>query len=188
MDIRKAKSLFEECGSDIVKEYESVVQFCRVNQIGAPLANGNFLHALTLTDLMFTHAEHSLRMLTGGAGDGFVACLKKNFCGMLSRLRRNGGEAQIIVVDGGVENVLLKSLCEEFPTTLQVKKGTASGRSIAHFIVADSKMVRDEQPHPPLTDSTDANIIKANVYFHSPAIAGLFASRFDAIWKQLSAS
>lgn len=186
MDIGKAKALFNECGGEMVREYESIAAFCRENRIDAPLANGNFLHALTLTDLLFRHTEKSLLMLTGGAGDGFIACLEKTFKAMLGRLRSNKGSARIIIVDGDQENKLLRSLQKDYPGVLQVARATSSGSPISHFIVGDGEMLRDEEPHPQLNDSIDANVIKADVYFHSPNIASIFTNRFDAMWRRVN--
>jgi hypothetical protein len=185
MNIAKAKRIFQDCGPDLVREYDSIVKFCRENKVSAPLANGNFMHALTLTELLFGHTDNSLRMLTGGHGDGFIACLKSTFVAMLNRLRRNNGKARIVVVNGDRESALLNRLRADYPNTLDVKHGSAT-TPIAHFIVGDSEMVRDEKPHPELDDSSDANLIKADVYFHSPAIASLFEDRFDSIWDRLS--
>ena len=55
-------------------------------------------------------------------------------------------------------------------------------------MVCDSDMVRDEAPHEPLAENNDANLIKANVYFHNRAIAEMFTLRFDQTWEFLAPS
>lgn len=184
MNVGEAKEIFRSYRRGLAAEYEDVVRFCRKNSVDAPLKNGSFLHALTLTDLILTHCDKSFRMLTGGAGDGFVSCLKDSFVEMLERLKASKGKARILVLNGPTDTEVLRSLREGFPDTLEVRKGIARG-NVAHFIVADNDMVRDEKPHIPINDASDADTIKADVYFHSPPIAELFSSRFDAIWTKV---
>jgi len=188
MDIATAKRFFLECREELVEGYRNVADYCREHQISAPLPNDNFVHALTLTDLMFDKCQRSLRMLTGGHGDGFIGCLKDTFVKMLHRLKKNSGVAQILVLNGGSESKLLDSLAAEFPGTLKIAKGRIVSGAVSHCIVADNEMVRDEQPHEPLAELTSANVIKANVYFHSPGMADLFSKRFDAIWERVARS
>lgn len=189
MDIQKAKDIFRECGRDLATEHENVVDFCRKNRVSAPLSNGNFLHALTLTELLFRHCDQSFRMVTGGAGDGFLGCLRNQFSQMLARLRANGGDARIVVVDGDTESGILHELVGKYEGTLCVRAATApTGKLVQHYMVADGEMVRDEEPHEPIDNGSDAGLIRAKVYFHSPGVAELFTKRHDRVWDRLSAT
>ena len=46
-------------------------------------------------------------------------------------------------------------------------------------------MVRDEQIHGELSDKTDANEVKAMVYFNNQAKATVKREKFEGYWKAL---
>lgn len=182
MSIRKAKELFSEFGDDFVSELENVAHVFRDAHVRQPLPNGNFLHALCLTRVMLQHTTNSFKMLTGGAGDGFLSCLSGDFREMLQRIRSNHGKAKIIVLgehDG--DSKILAELVEEFGDCLKVAYAT-SKEPVRHYIIADTDMVRDEHLHEPLTEESDADSVIADVYFRNSAIADVFKDRFKRQW------
>lgn len=188
MTINEAKQFFARFKDDLRPDVEALVSLFRDSEIDAPLANGNFLHALSLTELMIDHTRQSFSMLTGGSGDGFLSCLKDNLRRMLARVRSVGGQARIIVINGDRDpSACMTELQREFAGTLEVKTVFAApGTNITHFIVCDDDMVRDEEPHPPLSDVASANLIKAKVFFRNRPKAKAFAFRFNSIWQALT--
>lgn len=185
MNIEQARDIFRCSRAEMVSEMNGVANVIREQGISVPIPNASFLHALALTDLMMRYTEREFLMVTGGHGDGFIGCLKDSFAGMLARLKENGGKAQVVVVDGPETNAFLDSFAKLFPNVLRWSKASTGGSPVAHFIVADGEMVRDEKPHPELSDESLASVIKANVYFHNRGIASVFRSRFERIWKSL---
>lgn len=185
MNIKEAKDVYSKHGASLHPDYEALSTVFRQLDIEAPISNSNFLHALSLTHLMFHHADRRLEMVTGGCGDGFIQCLKQSFLSMLDKIRASGGTARIIVIDGDCSQ-LNTWAAGAYKDVLQIVRASAKpGVRIAHFIVCDDDMVRDEEPHGPLTDTTDANQVKAQVYFHNHSKARIFSSRFSAMWNAL---
>jgi len=78
MKIKDAKDIYLKHGLSLQPDFEALAVVFRKCDIEAPIANSNYLHALSLTDLMFRHADHSLEMVTGGCGDGFIGGDKRN--------------------------------------------------------------------------------------------------------------
>jgi len=182
MNIDDATRLYKEFGQSLNPDFESLAGMFRQLSIEAPLSNSNYLHALSLTDLLFKHTDTSLSMVTGGTGDGFIGTLKGSFCAMLKRIKARKGKARVIVLDG--ETKLLREWEQgEFAGTLEIAVATVRPNAeVRHFIVGDDDMVRDEEPHDALTGASDANKVRANVYFKNKAIARVFSSRFEAMW------
>jgi hypothetical protein len=186
MNIKQARRVYKDFGRSLNPDFESWVRLFRRLNIDAPIANVNYLHALSLTDLMFRHADNKLDMVTGGQGDGFIEVLKDSFISMLERIRRNNGAARVIVFNGRA-TVLQQIVDNAFANVLTVRRATMRpGAVIRHFIVADDDMVRDEEPHEELTDLTDANKVRAKVYFKNPSQARVASSRFTAMWEAVS--
>jgi len=185
MKIKDAKEIYIKHGLSLQPDFEALAVVFRKCDIEAPIANSNYLHALSLTDLMFRHADHSLEMVTGGCGDGFIGGLKKSFLAMLEKIRKVEGKARIIVIDGETEN--LKTWAnDEYKDVLELVEATANeGVIIPHFIVCDKDMVRDEEKHGPLDDDTDANKVRADVFFNNHSKARVFTTRFNAMWEAL---
>ncbi len=185
MTVADAQRIFSQYTNDFLEEQEHFVDLLRKNHIEQAISNSNYLHALTLTDLMFRHTDRSFRMLTGFEGDGFLKCLCKSFKSMLTRIQERGGKARIILVDGDATD--LQSIREEFKDTLEVVEAVPSNSesSIAHFLVCDTDMVRDEKPHKKLAEGGNANQIHAEVYFANRFKGGTFSRKFDLIWEKL---
>lgn len=186
MNIEQARDVYQKFGSALNPDFEEWAKVFRRLAIEEPISNSNFLHALSLTDLMFCHTSRSLDMVTGDLGDGFVQCLQASFTKMLDRIRAAGGKARIIVIDGDAK--LLRQMASGvYRGVLEVAEATLRPDAVVrHFIVGDDDMVRDEEPHAPLTNTTDANVVRADVYFHNKSMARVFSSRFGAMWSALS--
>jgi len=73
-----------------------------------------------------------------------------------------------------------------YKDVLQIVSATTKDDAIIpHFIVCDNDMVRDEEPHGPLDDNTNANEVCAEVFFNNHSKARVFSSRFNAMWDAL---
>lgn len=187
MNIADAKEAFSERKVAAISEIDALVKIWRKYGVDDPFPNSTLTHALTLTGVMFRHTDCELRMVTGGFGDGFIECLSDEFDKMLCRLRRNGGRARVVVVDGGEEQEVLRRFTDEFKDTLLWTPATARGAKLSHYIICDDDMVRDEEPHGPLSSDTPENEVRADVYFNNRSVASLFAKRFDILWNKLRA-
>lgn len=185
MTIQTARDLFLQYGEKFRPDCEAVVSLVRKRNLSDALPNSNYLHALSLTQLMLDHTDHEFRMLTGCAGDGFLSSLKSSFVEMLRRIRDVKGTARIIFVNDNRKSEWIDSLRKEFPDTLDTVSVRAA-TNLSHFIVCDDDMVRDEELHDALTEQSSANLIKAKVFFKNLAMAEVFSVRFDAIWKGVS--
>lgn len=185
MTIGNAKSIYRKFGVDLRIDTISIVKLIRGSGINLPLQNCNYLHALSYTDLMLSHTQCNFRMLTGCAGGGFLDCLLERFDEMLARLKKNGGKAKIILVNSESSGPLV-SLKEKYADSLEyTEASTNEDANIRHYIVSDDDMVRDEEPHPKLTDEQSAELIQAKVYFRNTSKAAALIQEFDAIWSHL---
>lgn len=185
MKIAQAKSLYEEFGDDFRQDMDSLVRLFRENGVEGALDNGNYLHALSLTDLMFRHTDQSLRMLTGNAGDGFLTCLSHSFVSMLQRIKDRGGKAKIVFLNSDPFGEEFRKIQDKFQGTLEVIRATAPG-ALEHYIVCDDDMVRDEEKHGELSECSSASEIKAKVYFRNKTMAKVFSLKFNQLWNKLS--
>ncbi len=190
MKIHDAKEMFSKFGDDFRPDLESLVHLIRTSNICEPLENSNYLHALSLTEMMFIHTSHSFRMMTGSAVDGFLSCLKESFMEMLSRVTEANGIARMILVhEGGGEEVdspVLKEARQRFASHFEfVSVNVPRHLKLTHFIACDDDMVRDEAWHTPLTAEAGANEVKAKVFFKNKTMAKSFNSRFDTLWTAM---
>jgi hypothetical protein len=184
MTIQAAREIFGKYDEAFFQDNANLTKMLRDSQSTAPLSNGSYLHALIYTDQMFRNTNNSFRMFTGGCGDGFLSCLSDSFEAMLKRLHSFKAKARVIIVDGSAG--FLADVKARFSETLEIVEAVAKpGSEISHFIVCDDAMVRDELPHVPLSEDKDANLIKAQVYFHNRAMSEIFSLRFDQTWDFL---
>ena len=150
-----------------------------------PFQNDSYFDALVLTDVMFRRSKQSVEILTGPALDGFLCELKESFIELLKRLKEVGGKVRIIVLcDKKPEQLKTLELMRQFPDTLNIAFGTQT-KPLQHFIVCDSRIVRVENIHEPITKSTRADEIKAEVYFNDPQKARTLKTFFNAVWTTL---
>lgn len=185
LTIGKAKELFQKVGRALYSDDGGLAELFKRNGWENGLKNDNYVHALFLTDLMMKGTTTAFRMLTGSSGDGFLGALRKSFETMLDRLERARGSARIILL-GGEGNDFLNEFKSVKPSSLQVRLLPGPTRvNMGHFITCDSSMVREEEPHPELTDASRADLVKATVFFSNPIKTAIANQKFDAIWGLL---
>ena len=169
---------------------------------GEFVSNDTYFHALFLSEIMFSNAEKSLRILSGCDVVRFLETLRSAFINCCRKIANNGGTVSIVAltpskyhfetcknnlqrffnevkrdcpsIDGKIQG-LLKVLPKEMADS--VINGT--NNTLSHYIVADSKMVRIESPHGILEKENPASSIKAKVFFNAPNLAGDIANSFD---------
>ena len=195
LTISDAQKFYRSHHGELIADYKSLIRLIRDAKIRHPLSNSNYLHALSFTGLMMDETSYQFRMLTGGALDGFLDTLRSNFEKMLERIRSNKAThkncyARVLIVNGetskGVAD-LLSSYSDVLDlSNCRAEPGTE--KDFRHFIVSDSDMLRDEQYHEPLSDSSDASDVVADVHFFDPSRAKMFANRFDTFWTAVKAS
>jgi hypothetical protein len=183
MTIEKATALYEEYGSSLQSEIDQWIEFVQRAKIESPLSNGNYFHALQLTEGMLRRTCYRFLMLTGQGADNFVRSLRDAVRGMMRRIDANQGDARIIIANGKGDE--LRELAAEFPRTLLVREVSITDGPISHFIVGDYDMVRQEEPHPPLEGKMLADVIKASMYFANPTKVRLFTEWFNKGWEQI---
>ena len=182
MTIAEAQRIFKQYGEVLTKDLSFMVEVIRDNHLDAALLNNHYLYTLSYTQIIFDNTWHYIKILAGN--DGTIACLKDRFVSMLERLKANGNIAKVILVDGNADE--LRAIAAEFPDTLMLEEAVAkSPESFKHFIVAD-EMVRDEEPHEELKGTSDACLIKAQIYFSNHRQARLYSDVFDGLWANLA--
>ncbi len=153
-----------------------------------PLRNDSYVDALFLTDIMLQRTLRSMEVLTGKCVEQFLGVLKDPFIAALQRIKNVGkGSARFILVDAeSVPPILLELKKAGLP--VEIKRGrTVDGAKVTHLIVCDGKMLRDEEYHGVLTETTPAEEIKAKVYMNSPVHAKVAQAHFNGIWNCLPA-
>lgn len=185
MKIEDAKRLYLQWGKVLQPDYDHLIDAHREQKPHKGMPNDNYYHALCLTDRMFRETKHHMRMLSGKDGDGFLTTLRESFEGMLVNITENGGFAHIILVADTVSN-FIKEMKEKYSSLQVTLACLKEGRQIAHSIVCDNRMVRDEKTHPPLTEESNANDIKATIYFDDKVVAKVAAENFDSAWELIN--
>lgn len=149
-----------------------------------PFSNDSYLDALNLTEVMLSHTNSDLLFLTGSGADGFLTHLTEPFRGALKRIENCKGQARIVILGDPMPSVpsALQKFQSEFSTSLKVATAKPLAR-LQHFIVCDSKIVRVEEYHEPLNNSSMASEIKAKVHFNNPSLANMLRTVFDGIWN-----
>jgi hypothetical protein len=185
MIIRDAKDFFAEYGVELSDGFDTMIRHKKVKAPGEGMQNDNYFHAMFFTDYMFRSTKHRLRILSGAQADGFLGILKTSLEGLLKNITKNCGFAHIILVDGSI-SPFLKSMKQKYPVLKTILVKTVRAENIRHTIVCDDYMVRDEKPHPQLTDDSNVEEIKATVYFNNKKRASVAADSFDQMWEILS--
>ncbi len=187
MTIGQAKEFYAERGRMVYSDDVDLVNLIQDADWEKGIPNSNYVHALSLTELIFSNTRKSLLMLTGQTCDGFISCLLDSFTSMLKRFRQQQGAARIITINAVPEQMeKLHKLEVTYGDVLTVRNARASEESkLEHFIVADKTILRDEKYHPPLTDQNLASAIQATVYFDNERKATVVSRRFGTIWELL---
>ncbi len=155
-----------------------------------PLQNSNYLHALCLTEKMFDNTRHSIRIFTGTGCGLMLDSLKQSFRNAIDRIVNNVDDAKSVcraIIIGDTVPDILSELSQKHPKKVEVQLASINeGMAVRHFLVADRKMLRDEEVHKaPVTAESMSEDIKALVYMDNVTEAGLAESRFDGHWKRL---
>jgi hypothetical protein len=143
--------------------------------------NDSYADALELTEEMLFHTHRKINILTGGACGGFYATLLEHLTSALERIRKAGGSARMIVLAPKYPEWLLV-LAQEFVGTFELARLNASN-PLQHFIVCDSRIVREENIHEELRPDSPADTIKAAVIFNEPEKGSALEVKFDELWK-----
>jgi hypothetical protein len=147
-----------------------------------PFPNCDYQDALELTEVMLRHTQRQFVIVTGGASEGgFYVTLWEHLADALGRIRDVGGKGKMIVLSDQYPE-WLKALAEDYRGTLEVAT-TAPRPSQKHFIVCDTKMVREEKLHGALTLNSRADQIKAEVYPDAPTKGKELEDVFESIWS-----
>ena len=183
--IADSLALYKKDRESIRYDTDQWIAMVQAANLTTPLENSTYLHALSLTDGMMRRIRYRFLMLTGACGNSFVSALKDTVELMLWRIRVNQGDARVIVINGDAG--ILNNFAGRYQDVLSVCEATADNDvPFSHFIVGDYGMVRQEEPHPILNDTSPADSIKAKMYFSNHEKVGLFTETFDSYWRQVS--
>ena len=168
--------------------HDELIQLDKIRTTATPYktTNDTYTHALFLTDWIFRSTKSSLRMLSGPTIDGFLETTYESFIGALHRIKAKGNVARLIIAGPNMPKVV-GSIQNEFPGYLEaITADPADPESVGHFIVCDTRMVREEKAHPLLNDSMNIDVIKATVYINNKDRAKAVTRKFDEIWEFLN--
>lgn len=151
-------------------------------------SNDSYLDALCLTHVMVERTVSTMRVLTGGGGSvGFWKTLAKPFNEAAARLAKIGGCIQFIVINPIAEcGEVFAEIKKKYPGVFDFVLAN-SATPISHFMICDSRMVRVEEPHEPITLNNPADCIKATVTFKSAELAERYENLFSSLWDRLKA-
>lgn len=153
---------------------------------GEDFSNDSFFDALCLTHTMLMTSYSDVRILTGGGGSSFWKTLEKPFSFAVENLQKTGGKIRMIVLDPSTPcREVLAELKKLFGDSFEYVMATTKEK-INHFVVCDSRMIRIEEPHTPITDESPDTLIKAKVNFRAPEQAKRQERLFDSFWEQLA--
>lgn len=185
LTIRDAQQLFNCYSSELVAGYDELLASIMIEDVPRDMiaANDSYLSSLILVAAMLRRSKTSMRVLIGGGVDLFFKMIKDDFVRCLERFAKTRGFVKIIVVDSTKED-FLEELAVKYPNVLSILYATTR-QPVNHFIVCDSSMVRDEEPHKALSIDMETNVIKAKIYFNNKEKARVTTEFFDGIWDQL---
>jgi len=197
MTIGEAENLFDRFRTSLQKDYSDLARVFEKARhtkfyIGGsyttpadwPVPSSNYLRSLGYLSDILMQTHHSFNMVTGSDRLLQTESLQKHFRDMLKRLAGKQNTARVIVVDGEAPG--FEKLQSEFADSLKVVRGRSVDKPIQHFLASDDRRVRDEEHHGPLTSNSDANAIKAEVYFNNETLARLRNGTFENYWKKIT--
>jgi hypothetical protein len=161
--------------------YRSLVTFLIDSGFDQPFKNDSYYDALILTEAMLNRANHSIKLLTGPACDGFYCAISDYFTQALERIQRAGGQVKMIILGDSYPKGLTE-LASKFAGTFEIALAKPF-KDLQHFIVCDSKIVRIENIHGKLDGQSSAHEIKADVNFNDPAKGKMLETFFESIWS-----
>ena len=182
MNIREAKEKYrqekEKCIDPEFRSMAEVLVDARI-ETNQPIKNSNYLHALYLTELMFEHTGKSINILSGAGLDGFLESIQESFIDAIKRISNAGGKVRMILL-GHEAPPFINQLKAKYKSSFDIWHATeAEGQHVRHFIVCDRNKVRVEDIHNELTDSSDINDIRADVFMNNRSMAKVFNTFFN---------
>ena len=187
MTIKDAIDEYEEaCSKNTTPPLSEIISALIERGYDQPFQNDSYLDALCLTHVMVNRTFSSMRVLTGGGGSvGFWKTLTTPFKDAACRLEKLNGSIQFIVLNPKAEcQAAFDEIKSEHPKVFDFVLANSTN-SISHFMVCDSRMVRLEQPHDPIVETSPADCIKAQVTFKSPGLAERYEGLFTSLWQRL---
>lgn len=186
--VRQVTKIFKQL-QELEAEYnvfDKLADFASLNT-ELPIDNDSYMDALLLTDYMFKRTSNNILMLTGHDNEVcFLETLKDTFIETLERIKNNGGKVKIIFIAESVPESIKTTFEKYYNSTLEcIAVKLKNDYPVKHFIACDSRMVREEDIHPTLTDASPANIIKAKMYFNNKTKNQINTSLFNLIWAQV---
>ena len=175
---------------DLMSPIKSVLDEMMRSGSDAELHNGSFADALLLTGTMMRSAMFSFCMVIGQGVDLFLEALRDDVSEMLNRFNRGKGLARVVLVSGQ-PSPILKKLKKQYPNVFDFRQTTAKpGKAefVSHFTVTDLRSYRLEHPHGPISESSDAHSIQAEVCFNGPEVAAERTQYFNQVWDYLAGS
>jgi hypothetical protein len=186
MKIQDIEALYAEKGPDgVEQDYRDLVDtFCRLES-KEPIPNSDYLHGLYLTDLMLRTTNSSIRILSGIGESNWLGVLRDSLFKALTRIKAKGNCLKAIFVGQGNLPESIVMIRSDFgDETVKVMTAKPS-QPVEHLIACDSRMLRLEKIHAPITPQTDSSEIIASVYLNNPARTRTKEEEFDYIWDYL---
>lgn len=167
------------------------------------IQNDTCLHALLLSEIMFDRTENSIRIFSGSNVAKFLSTIKDSFRKACENIVSHNGKVRIIttVSHKNAANTrtelkafadgIRKGIKDKFQREIDLwcacyRADAKELAALPHYIACDSKMLRLEAAHAPLTGKENAGVIKANVYFNSPRTTEKFEAYFDKIYNNIT--
>ena len=185
LTIKEAVQLFKNYGKELSYAFNNFVQNDKTSAITNDYlgTGGSYLHSLYLVGIILNKTRNSLRMVVGGSCDLMFEALETELRETLKQIKKNHGFVKIVQLSGHSD--FLERLATEYAGTLSIIHAKTNA-PVMHFIVSDSCMLREEQPHQPLTLDSSSDCIKATVYLHNKKIAKASEDLFDSLWEHLA--
>lgn len=186
LTIKDTIQLFESYGQELTRAfYDNLIQNDKITAVpNYYMGTGaSYLQSLSLVQVILNKTQNFLRMVVGDSCDLLFEVLEPDFREMVKRIQKNKGFVKVIVVNG--RSRFLEQLAREYPTNLNIVYATTKV-PVQHFIVSDSKMLRLEEPHQPLTLDSSSDFIKATVFFNNAKTAKPTEELFDSLWEHLT--
>ncbi len=172
----------------IDNEYKTIVEQAIQRDLDMDIPNSTFQHAFFLTTKLLEGATKQVRILSGSLNEALYGDKIKN---ILKKLVERNISIKIIVWHQA-SKANIESL-KELGDKLQIKLANLPEipehyEKTRHFLVADEKAYRLEDPHVPLAEKAEFFNVKGIANFNRQQTARVLNETFDAIWLNPSLS
>lgn len=161
-----------------------------------------FIHALLLTDLMFSKTNYNLRIFSGHNIAEVLIALENSFLNVCENIASHEGKVRIITAINPQTYEKTRAKLKMVADNVRQQIRDKINREIdlwctcyfmepdevmspPHFIACDSKMLKIEDSHLPLTKDSDIPGILSQFYFNDADKSKLFEKRFDDLYNSL---